>query len=310
MREPGRKSARVLAFTALFRIDVVDQGVYLILRQALAERGHNRSAKFDPDFHILAAWLAMAHRQSLVLKKISPLANRSAENWCRFVGGRIGAEAVKVLLSMEPGHAAPVKSESKLLHIKRRPPSSQRVAQALEIVAQDPKKVDATQWTFAKEIVLLNVSLSKEPVADVEVQAVQVGPAVFLTDPAEYFCQFGLDIKAGSKFPFTFPVELANGCVGYVPTEEALGPRGGGYETRLTSYSNLEPTAGRQIADAAIELAAKLQPGTVPARPPSAALSQRALELRHCSARIELRVQLSAATCGTPSCPSHNTSTK
>jgi hypothetical protein len=196
----------------------------------------------------------------------SPYVNRTAEDWCRFVGGRVGAEAVKVLLTMDSGVLAPVKSDSKLLHIKRRVPSPQRVQRSLELVAQDPKKNDATQWTFAKEIVLLDALLSKEPVAEVEVQAVQVGPAVFLSDPAEYFCQFGLDIKAGSKFPFTFPVELANGCVGYVPTEEALGPRGGGYETRLTGYSNLEPTAGRQMADAALELAAKLDPGAVPTR--------------------------------------------
>jgi neutral ceramidase len=101
------------------------------------------------------------------------------------------------------------------------------------------------------------------------VQAVQVGPAVFLTTPAEYFCKYGLEQKAKSGFPFTFPVSLANGCVGYVPTEEALGdgPGAGGYETRLTSYSNLEVAAGSKLRDAGIDQARKMKPGAAPAAP-------------------------------------------
>jgi neutral ceramidase len=188
----------------------------------------------------------------------------------RFVGGRIGAEAVKVLLAIEQGSEplGPLAAESRLLRIKRRLPAPEHVARALEIVEKDPKTVDATEWTFAKETVLLDARITREPVAEVEVQAVQVGPAVFLACPAEYFCQFGLDLKARSKFPFPFPVSLANDAIGYVPTEEALGPRGGGYETRLTSYSNLEPTGGRRIADALIELSGTLKPGPVP-RPPA-----------------------------------------
>lgn len=190
--------------------------------------------------------------------------NPAPERWSRLVGGRVGAEAVKVLLSMEPGRLAPLDYKIKFWDVKRRKPSAERVKKALELVAQDPKNVGATEWTFAKETVLLDALIAKHPTAKVEVQAVQVGPAVFLTNPAEFFCQLGLDIKQGSPFKYTFPVELANDCVGYIPTEEALGPHGGGYETRLTGYTNLEPTAGTQMVRVALELARQMKPGAEP----------------------------------------------
>lgn len=189
----------------------------------------------------------------------------------RLVGGRIGAEALKVLLSAQSaaGPLQPLVFETRVLQIRRRVPSPEHLAKAMEIVRKElPKGGDQTEWTFAKETVLLDAILKKEPVARVEVQAVQIGSAVLLACPAEYFCQYGLELKARSRFPFTFPVSLANDCVGYVPTEDAFGPKGGGYETRLTSYSNLEPRAGRMIADALLELSGRMNPGAV-AKPPA-----------------------------------------
>lgn len=194
---------------------------------------------------------------------LDPYAVDFGEKSAQYVGGRVGAEAVKTLLSMEAGDLAPIANRTKILRIRRRKPAPERVANALELVQRDSSEVDSTEWTFAKEIVLLDALIKREPVVDVEVQAIQIGPAVFLANPAEFFCQYGLELRAGSQFPFTFPVELANGCVGYVPTEEAMGKNGGGYETRLTSYSNLEVSAGREIVCALLDLDDELTPAAM-----------------------------------------------
>jgi hypothetical protein len=200
---------------------------------------------------------------------LSPYRRPTGEESARFVGGRVGAEAVKVLLTATPGTVAKVAALQKMLKIPRRKPSAARVTSATELVRRYPKEVGAAEWTFAKEVVLADALIRREPVAEAEIQAVQVGPMVFLSAPGEMFVELGLEIRKGSRFPFTCPVELANGCVGYVPTEEALGPRGGGYETRLTSYTNLVVPAGTMMVKAALELAASLEPGPVPVPPPA-----------------------------------------
>jgi hypothetical protein len=195
---------------------------------------------------------------------LNPYINLAGEDWTRFVGGRVGAEAVKVLLSMPRGELMPVDSRVRVVGMKRRIPDPDKVKKCYELVNQPPEKVGSTDWTFAKETVLLDALLKKEPVAQVEMQAIQVGPAVFIANPAEFFCQLGIYIKEQSPFRFTFPVELANGCVGYVPTEEALSEHGGGYETRLTSYTNLEPRAGTRIVRECVDLAWQMKPGAAP----------------------------------------------
>jgi hypothetical protein len=206
---------------------------------------------------------------------LDPYANPEGDAWSQFVGGRVGAEALKVLLGMSQTRVSdvPLDVKSKILNIPRRVPAPERVAAALELARQDPKTA-GPDWVWAKETVMLDALIAKVPVVEAEVQAIQIGPVVCVSNPAEYFCQYGLQIKAGSGFPITFPVELANGCVGYVPTEEAFGPNGGGYETRLTSYSNLEITAGTKFRDAGIELAKSMKPAQLPQRPPAPPFKQ------------------------------------
>lgn len=214
----------------------------------------------------ILVFLAGASGDVTQVENVTEYAGRPSVESARFVGGSIGAEAVKVLLRQPTTKNATVNFQSSVLKIPRRKPSGTRLAKSRAVVAKDPNDVAKTNWTFAKELLLLEARLQSEPVAEAEVQAIQIGPVVMLTDPAELFCQLGLDIKAGSPFPLTFPVSLSNGCVGYVPTTDAFGPNGGGYETRLTSYSNLQINAGDMLVKKAVELSRQMTPDKMPTR--------------------------------------------
>jgi hypothetical protein len=222
---------------------------------------------------VVVVFLAgMAGDVTQVDNRLPIAAKQSGEAASRFVGARVGGEAVKALVTLDrsAGALGPVKFDGVTLKIPRRAPSPEKVAKARELVAKKPgTEVPMTLWVFAKETLMLEHLVKTTPVLDVEVQAIQVGPAVMLSCPAEYFTRYGLELKAGSGFPVTFPVSLANDCVGYVPTLEAFGADGGGYETRLTSYSNLRIEAGNEIRDTLLALAKKLTPGPVPAAPPA-----------------------------------------
>lgn len=195
--------------------------------------------------------------------------------YAKRLGGRVGAEAVKVLLSAVRALDGCVDAQSVTLDIERRGPSDESVREAEKALQQglEPEGSNA-EWVFAKERVIAGYLKRSKPIVDVEVQALQVGPVVYLANPSEYFCANGLRIKEGSVFPLTYVVELANGRVGYVPTSEAFGPSGGGYETVLTAYSNLAVDAGDRIAEAAIDLAARLRQTPLP-KPPRVPLPDK-----------------------------------
>ena len=200
------------------------------------------------------------------VNNLDPKANPASDDWSQFVGGRVGAEALKVLLSMSQTRTTevPIAASQKVWEVHRRIPAPERIVEARERIKGPPTHKD---WVWAKETLLLDALIAKQRDVEVEVQAIQVGPVVCLSNPAEYFVSYGLQLKKRSGFPITFPVELANGCVGYVPDEEAFGAYGGGYETRLTSYSNLEITAGTQFMNAGLELASKMKPAPLLERP-------------------------------------------
>ncbi len=55
-----------------------------------------------------------------------------------------------------------------------------------------------------------------------------IGDCAFISFPGELFTEIGVRIKSESPFQHTCIIGLANGCIGYIPTREAISQ--GGYE--------------------------------------------------------------------------------
>jgi hypothetical protein len=82
----------------------------------------------------------------------------------------------------------------------------------------------------------------------VETQVLRFGDAVICAAPGELFVEWGLEMKQWSPFAYTFIAELANDCVGYIPTFEAF--RRGGYEATPVVSVKLTPALGQMVTDA------------------------------------------------------------
>ena len=183
----------------------------------------------------------------------------------RRVGMTVAGEAIKVLVQMPFSDSLPVAGKSEIINLKPVEITPEMLEWAEAHLDSDalvegrwfPDKLWAREWI---EMAKLNEA---EPKIAAEVMALTVGPAAFVSTPAEYFCALGLDIKRRSKFDPTFVVELANGSIGYVGTRDAYPedpiprddrPYTGGYETTPARSSRCAPGSGEQLADACVEL--------------------------------------------------------
>ena len=79
-----------------------------------------------------------------------------------------------------------------------------------------------------------------------------IGDTAFVSAPGEFFVELGMEIKEKSPFERTFVVELANDCVGYIPTRAAF--KEGGYETLNARSSKVAAEAGELIVENALNM--------------------------------------------------------
>ena len=90
------------------------------------------------------------------------------------------------------------------------------------------------------------------PYEDIPISAIMLDDLVFVTNPAELFCEYQLDLKK-QLGPKTICVELTNGGICYVATKQGYLLKG--YEMKQGFY---DYHAGQTIEDAMISLAREL----------------------------------------------------
>lgn len=184
------------------------------------------------------------------------------------LGERVGFGAVEALRSPMPEPYEVVNSDCVQLPVSYRHIPDARYRAALEAVNT---KYDLTNdnWLigyYARDTVLLVNKIKKTPVFACELNALQIGNLILFSSPGEVFAQMSLDIKAASPFPFTMVAELTNGHAGYIPTQDAFGATGGGYEPKFGGGSFLETGAFAKISAKFIEMAKVFKPERAPGK--------------------------------------------
>jgi len=91
------------------------------------------------------------------------------------------------------------------------------------------------------------LAAANEPI-DVEQMCFALGDTAFISFPGELFTEIGTRIKAESPFTRTYIIGLANGCIGYLPTREAISQGGYEVDTRRAADESADAVVEQSLA--------------------------------------------------------------
>ncbi len=186
----------------------------------------------------------------------NPARSESGHAWRARMGLALACEAVKVMAATDPlpPEEMDIDVRKEYLDIPIREIPQKELAEACKTFANKPLDPPPTNRDEIekRELILLAEEREQDPNTHAELMAIRIGKSAIIGIPAEFFSGLGRQIKLASAYKPTFVIELANGCVGYIPTEEAF--TGGGYETQLVRSSKLIPEAGKMVVQKAVEL--------------------------------------------------------
>jgi len=165
----------------------------------------------------------------------------------RMMGMMLAGEVLKIERSAEPLEVATLAARSRLLDLQRRPYSEAELAELRRLLADD--RIPDRAYPKVRARTHLARHEQGQTTEPIEVQTMRLGDLALLGIPAEFFVEYGLLLRERSSARHTFVVELANDCIGYVPTPEAFD--GGAYEGTSARYAR---DTGPLMAEAVLEM--------------------------------------------------------
>jgi hypothetical protein len=165
------------------------------------------------------------------------------------IGTRLAAAVLKAAEDLKPALSGPIRMSRETVELPLAPVTAEQSREAKAIVEKvraetkpAPKFLDQVQAFKAVDV----AERLGKPWA-VEVQVITLGSDIaFVSLPGEIFVELGLAIKAASPFRTTIIAELANGSIGYIPTQHAY-PQGN-YEV---ISSRCAAGSGERLVDSA-----------------------------------------------------------
>jgi len=164
------------------------------------------------------------------------------------------ALAIEAIAEIKYRGDIPLKMAEKRIRLKRRAPSTDRLAWAAPINKARESRPEAERLAKSQQEVYAEQAewIAANAETDVVLQAIRIGELAIAALPNEVYGITGLKLKAQSPFDATFNIELANGAEGYIPPPEqhALG----GYTTWPARTAALEVEAEPKIVAALLGL--------------------------------------------------------
>jgi neutral ceramidase len=179
------------------------------------------------------------------------------------LGVTLGAEALKVVLSTETHADIHIATETRRtelpLNPAAEPEAQRRYIRFLQAELQRFTSVGERMkaWDIEMRLAVAHYRLyNREHLAFPYMPAMVTafgfsgdGTSIGLvSEPAELFCEYGMQARSASPFATTLVLGLANGFIGYVPTPEVYTE--GGYECEATQVG---PQAGSQLCQVMID---------------------------------------------------------